>query len=103
MITTISVHFYNYILDAWNPTIYPTPRFASEYGYQSLPSVRTILQATNETADLNISSSFMDHRQHHPMGYAEMVLLISIQLQLPDITSKNYDKAVIFYSQVSNI
>lgn len=97
-----SVHFYNYLLDPLNSNIYPIPRFASEYGYQSLPSSRTILETTNKISDLNINSTFMQHRQHHPMGNAEMLLLINYQFNLPDTTSKSFDKAFIYYSQVSN-
>lgn len=97
-----TVHYYNYLLDSWNPNIYPTPRFASEYGYQSLPSVRTLLETTKNLSDLNINGTFLDHRQHHPMGNAEMLLLITYQLKLPDTKSKGFDKAFIFYSQVGN-
>lgn len=97
-----TVHYYNYILDSWNPNIYPTPRFASEYGYQSLPSVETFLQVTNNISDLHINGAFLHHRQHHPLGNAEMLLLMSFQLRLPDSRNKNFDKAIIFYSQVRN-
>ncbi|XP_060536178.1 beta-mannosidase [Cylas formicarius] len=94
------VHFYNYNLDPWNSNFYPVPRFCSEYGYQSLPDIDTLLTATNNTADLQITSDFMDHRQHHPDGNNEMKLLIDLNLQLPSDSSENYYKAYIFYSQI---
>ena len=35
-------HFYDYINDCWNWTVYPKTRFASEYGFQSWPSFSSI-------------------------------------------------------------
>ncbi|KAK4886003.1 hypothetical protein RN001_002274 [Aquatica leii] len=94
------VHFYNYFMDGWNQNIYPINRFASEYGYQSLPSVRTLLTATNNTHDLNIFDNFLKHRQHHEFGYLQMDLLINFQLKLPSESSQAFYKAFIFYSQI---
>ncbi|KAF5274796.1 hypothetical protein FQR65_LT00379 [Abscondita terminalis] len=94
------VHFYNYLMDGWTQNIYPIARFASEYGYQSLPSVATLLTATNNTEDLQIFDDFLKHRQHRDFGYLEMEILISYQLKLPDIDSPNFYKAFIFYSQI---
>lgn len=94
------VHYYNYIFDSWNANIYPITRFASEYGYQSLPGISTMLTATDDIEDLHVNSSFMNHRQHHPLGYTEMKLLMNYVLNLPDEDSQNYYKAFIFYSQV---
>ena len=32
------IHYYNYYSDGWNPDTYPqSPRFVSEYGWQSFP------------------------------------------------------------------
>uniref|UniRef100_V5GTZ4 Beta-mannosidase B n=1 Tax=Anoplophora glabripennis TaxID=217634 RepID=V5GTZ4_ANOGL len=94
------VHYYNYIMDSFNSVIFPVPRFASEYGYQSLPSVNSFLTVTNSTSDLNINSEFMDHRQHHPVGNSELKSLISHQFTLPNENSENYYKAFIYYSQI---
>lgn len=94
------VHFYNYLIDGLKQSLYPISRFASEYGYQSLPSVQTLLTATNDSDNLGIFDNFLRHRQHHLFGYIEMDLLISYQLKLPDYNSPNFNKAYIFYSQI---
>ncbi|KAF2896968.1 hypothetical protein ILUMI_09207, partial [Ignelater luminosus] len=94
------VHFYMYILNSWEKRIYPINRFASEYGFQGMPNLDTLLTATNNTKDLDIRSDFLISRQHRPLGYSEITILISYQLQLPNRASKNYYKAFIFYSQI---
>jgi len=38
------VHYYNYNDDCTNVTFFPTPRFASEFGFQSHPSVFSWLE-----------------------------------------------------------
>lgn len=94
-----SVHFYNYLINSLEPKTYPIPRFASEYGYQSLPSLNTWMTATKSVENLQPSSKFMNHRQHHPLGLLENSLLINYQLTLNE-SSPNYYKAYIFYSQI---
>ncbi len=42
-----------------------TPRFCSEFGYQSFPSVRTI-RTYAEEADFNVTSPVMEHHQQPP-------------------------------------
>lgn len=87
-------------MDPFNSNIYPVPRFASEYGYQSIPNSQTLLTATNNVSDLNVNSDFMAHRQHHLLGNTEMLLLIEYQFTLPSTSNFNYSNAFIFYSQV---
>ncbi|CAG9863674.1 unnamed protein product [Phyllotreta striolata] len=94
------VHFYNYILNPFNSNFYPIPRFASEYGYQSLPSFHSFLTATNDTNDLNINSSFMNHRQHHPLGNIEMQLLMKLYFKFPNTSGDDFAEGVIYYSQI---
>lgn len=96
-VITFLVHYYNYVLDSFDIANYPTPRFASEYGYQSLPSIETLLTATNNTADLQRSSAFLSGRQHHPDGFDQMDSLIGYQLNVPNDTNV---KGYIYYSQV---
>jgi beta-mannosidase len=43
------------------------PRFCSEFGFQSLPSMRTIASFTPES-EQNISSPILEARQKHPRG-----------------------------------
>ncbi|CAF1079907.1 unnamed protein product [Rotaria sp. Silwood1] len=46
------VHFYGFNNDSWNPTTYPITRFLSETGMNSLPSLDTWRQVTQNVADL---------------------------------------------------
>lgn len=94
------MHFYNYIFDGWDPNIYPTPRFASEYGYQSLPSFDT-LSTVSVPSDWSVDSELLQSRQHHSAGYEEMAGLIDRHLPLPsDYKSKDNFLTYIYYSQV---
>jgi beta-mannosidase len=93
------VHFYNYLVNSLEPETYPIPRFASEFGYQSLPDVDAWMTATDNLTDLDPDSNFMEHRQHHPIGNAENTLLISYQLTL-NKSIDDYYKTYIFYSQI---
>ncbi|CAG9853943.1 unnamed protein product [Phyllotreta striolata] len=94
------VHFYNYENDPWNSNIYPVCRFASEYGYQSLPSLSSWRKVTNDPEDLNINGRFMEHRQHHPEGTSQLKNMIEMNLKLPDETSADYTKSFVYLSQV---
>ncbi|KAF2905512.1 hypothetical protein ILUMI_00678, partial [Ignelater luminosus] len=94
------VHFYNYDNNSWDSRYYPLTRFASEYGYQSLPRYWTLLTATKLEEDLKMNSSFLNSRQHLPKGYERMIRLIKHQLFLPDQTSKDDLKTLIYYSQI---
>ena len=61
------VHYYNYDADCWDLHKYPRPRFASEYGFQSMPSVPTLESVLLES-DMNYHSEAIIHRQHHRGG-----------------------------------
>ncbi|KAF2359739.1 Glycoside hydrolase superfamily [Trinorchestia longiramus] len=77
------IHYYNYIGDGWSHATFPYNRFASEYGYQSWPSFRTMSQQTS-SEDWTIDSDMLDHRQHHPNGQAEIQEQISSHMVVPD-------------------
>ncbi|XP_014205962.1 beta-mannosidase [Copidosoma floridanum] len=77
------VHYYNYLRDPWDINQYPVTRFASEYGFQALPSIWTLMSAIEHPNDLQCESSFMEHRQHLPSGTNFMKLLISKNLDIP--------------------
>lgn len=66
-----------------------------------MPVKDSWLTATNDTKDLDLSGKFMDWRQHHPEGNAEMALLLLENLNLPSSDSEAYTSAVIYLSQVS--
>ncbi|KAG5896412.1 hypothetical protein JTB14_022495 [Gonioctena quinquepunctata] len=94
------VHFYNYIMDPFDSTIYPIPRFASEYGYQAMPSYSSLRTVATDDSDLKIGSTFLDHRQHHPLGDPQMKSLTEMNLNLPDESSSKYSEAYIYYGQI---
>lgn len=93
-------HYYTYDKAGFDEGIFPTPRFASEYGFQSLPSVSSWLTVAN-LSDLNINTDFMKHRQHHPIGNAPLKNFIELQMELPSEDNEYYDEAFIYYTQVS--
>lgn len=57
------LHFYDYYINSWEPTSWPVPRLASEYGFQSYPSLST-LKNVYAKSDLNFYSDLNEHRQH---------------------------------------
>lgn len=96
----IPVHYYNYDDDPWNPSKVKNTRFASEYGFQSLPSYIT-LERVSKAEDRCLGTRFMKNRQHHRKGYEEMYNLIRYNLPIDnDDNTENYLKNFIYYSQV---
>lgn len=114
-------HYYNYLDDNWNANIYPKTRFASEYGFQSLPSLSTMRTATTNKDDYSVDSAYSIHRQHSPNGYTfiENQILEHLKLQekahfeqyafignqrFPEPEEdEKYFRKFVFYSQVNNI
>lgn len=94
------MHFYNYLLNSWNKNNYPRTRFASEYGFQAMPELKSWLTVTDNISNLHPDSEFLQHRQHLPLGNYYLKLLITYELNLPAINSSNYVNAFIFYSQI---
>jgi hypothetical protein len=58
------VHFYGYSRDSWDSRAYPIVRFLSETGIQSLPSIDTWLEATDNQSDFDMTSDLVRHREH---------------------------------------
>lgn len=75
-------HYYNYMGDNWDANIYPRTRFASEYGFQSLPTIKTMKTATKDVNDLKLKSEYSQHRQHSPFGYDYILSQITRHLNL---------------------
>ncbi|KAK9719277.1 Mannosidase Ig/CBM-like domain [Popillia japonica] len=94
------VHHYDYYSNPWNQNKFPISRFSSEYGLQSYPSEATMLTATKNLEDLKCNSTFLQHRQHQPMGNSFVAFLISTQLDFPDCASPNFYKSFAYYSQI---
>lgn len=90
------VHFYDISKDSWDPDIYPRPRFASEYGFQSLPSLKAwkqVLKGNDKIYDL------IKHRQHHPNGMMPITNMVLRHFHTP---FEDPDmEAMIYLSQVS--
>jgi beta-mannosidase len=94
-----SVHFYTYDLNGWDSNIYPQPRFASEYGFQSFPSYNSWLPVLNGSVDK--LEALVDHRQHFPLGSAPIKVLAERNLPKLDANRDDYQKALIYFSQIS--
>ncbi|XP_023165462.2 beta-mannosidase-like [Drosophila hydei] len=93
------VHFYDYLKDAWDPSIYPRPRFASEYGVQSLPGSYAWDRIKGDEIDL---TKLMGHRQHHPLAMVPITTQVHRHLPLPLPEDKDYNQALIYFSQISH-
>ncbi|XP_055850263.1 beta-mannosidase [Episyrphus balteatus] len=92
------VHFYDVFKDSWDPDIYPRPRFSSEYGFQSLPSVgawKRVLGKNDKIHDL------IDHRQHHPYGMLPITNMVMRHLPTPPPYDDPNMEATIYLSQVA--
>ncbi len=60
-----------------------TPRFCSEFGYQSFPSMRTIRTYAGEE-DFNVTSPVMEHHQRHPRGNAAITEMFTRYFRVPE-------------------
>lgn len=81
---------------------YPLARFSSEYGFQSLPSIYTILPVAETIGDLNINSGFMKHRQHLLLGSAFLRSLILKNFKIPETQNRVKDfVSLIYLSQIN--
>ncbi|KAK7904552.1 hypothetical protein WMY93_017159 [Mugilogobius chulae] len=78
-------HFYSYTHDCLDWTSFPRTRFASEYGFQSWPSLSTLRQVSTED-DRRYDSAFSSHRQHHGDGNQQMLQQAALHFLLPNST-----------------
>jgi beta-mannosidase len=58
------------------------PRFASEFGFQSLPALQTVA-AYAQPADWNMTSYIMEHHQRNRAGNGKIIAYLSDHYQLP--------------------
>ena len=73
------IHFYDYETLCVDQAGIPSPRFASEYGWQSWPSLATwrpVLPGTSPAEDLDPFGALMRHRQHHPNGTEQVLAMM---------------------------
>ncbi|KAJ9591466.1 hypothetical protein L9F63_002072 [Diploptera punctata] len=95
------VHYYMYIMNAWNPNLFSNTRFCSEYGYQSMPSFSSF-EEISIPSDWSINSDFCNNRQHHPSGYNEIKYEINLNLEMPNnLTERQQFTAFIYFSQIN--
>ncbi|XP_013118469.2 beta-mannosidase [Stomoxys calcitrans] len=92
------VHFYDVFKDGWNPSIYPRPRFASEYGFQSIPSLTAWRRSMYDNDSL---SDLIEHRQHHPLGMLAITTLVRQHFPLPLPEDDNYLEGLAYFSQLT--
>ena len=57
------IHFYDYFNNCLNTSYFPIPRFASEFGFQSYPSIKT-LRSAFKTHHVELFDKNTEHRQH---------------------------------------
>ncbi|AWB28121.1 beta-mannosidase [Halococcoides cellulosivorans] len=58
------------------------PRFVSEFGYQSFPSVETLLTVLDE-GDCNPTAPLMEHHQRNPGGNERILTRLASQFRMP--------------------
>ncbi|KAH9490420.1 hypothetical protein Btru_035138 [Bulinus truncatus] len=80
------IHYYNYVIDQWDSTLFRVPRMASEYGIQAWCNNETLANVFLPS-DFDMTSEMFSHRQHHANGNIEMSLEVGLHLNLP--TSSN--------------
>ena len=88
-------------MDAWNWKVYPSTKFASEYGFQSFPSLKSLSKIAN-TSDLRFPlSDAIKQRQHHRNGNNEIINLIDTNMNLPIAGGVDSFQDFIYLSQIS--
>lgn len=96
------VHYYNYIDDCLDYTIYPHTRYSSEYGYQSWPSYYTLARVSDPDTDLVYGSQFFYHREHHSEALNGTEQIIRRHFTWPDTGDIYKDfKSYIYLTQVA--
>lgn len=77
------IHWYIISGDAWKWSVYPSGKFISEYGFQSLPSMSTLKPYINESSLKFPLTNGMVHREHQSEGNVYLTNFISQNLPLP--------------------
>eukprot|EP01114_Cavostelium_apophysatum_P010650 TRINITY_DN2464_c0_g1_i1.p1 TRINITY_DN2464_c0_g1~~TRINITY_DN2464_c0_g1_i1.p1 ORF type:complete len:818 (+),score=180.58 TRINITY_DN2464_c0_g1_i1:25-2478(+) len=84
------LHFYDYNFMCTNVSAMPSPRFASEYGFQSFPSMFSWDPVTDPNEDWYRDSPLMNHRQHHPNGTEQLVAEVDMHFTLVNDTDTKF-------------
>jgi beta-mannosidase len=70
------IHIFEYYNDCTDVKHYLTPRMATEYGWQSFPSFKSLQDVSKPEEDMVMDSKFLKHRQHHAQGTEQLALQI---------------------------
>ncbi|TMW58717.1 hypothetical protein Poli38472_010276 [Pythium oligandrum] len=79
------VHYYNYSGDCQDPTMYPHARFISEFGFQSAPSVHSLLDASTKVDWTSFQTfwKMIKFRERHENGTMQMATQIRRRFHVP--------------------
>ncbi|XP_078001198.1 beta-mannosidase-like [Glandiceps talaboti] len=82
-------------------TIYPSPRFVTEYGFQSWPSFK-VLERVSIEEDWDFGTNFSEHRQHNADAGLYMEEMLNVYFDLPeqDDEVENFENTL-YLSQIS--
>nr|BAL43431.1 beta-D-mannosidase [Aplysia kurodai] len=75
------IHFYENVVDQWNPAVFRVPRMASEYGIQGWCNNES-LASVFAPEDYSMDAPMIGHRQHHYNGNAEMAAEVALHIDL---------------------
>jgi beta-mannosidase len=80
------IHYYNNSADCHDYRMFPQARFVSEYGFQSMPSLASLLEVSQEKdwASVDTFWKFLLHRERHENGTIEMIAQMSKHFVIPD-------------------
>ncbi len=60
-----------------------TPRFCSEFGYQSFPSMQSIATYAPED-QYNVTAPITEHHQHNPSGNSKITEMFTRYFHMPN-------------------
>lgn len=95
-------HYYNYKDIGTNDKLFPKCRFASEYGFQALPSFNTMKSVWPKDKDFDPFSPFLIQRNHHTNGQQEIMQHITLLFDFHYNSCKNVRKFE-YYCYLSQI
>ncbi|XP_075550187.1 beta-mannosidase-like [Dermacentor variabilis] len=99
------VHFYEYWQNGWDPSVYPIPRFVSEFGLPSYPSAETMQRVSPDSTLVFPFSPFINARQRHSGGYEELITALHIHFDvfIRDLNINGTEEGYIMVSYLSQI
>ncbi|GFR86652.1 beta-mannosidase [Elysia marginata] len=87
--------------DQWSADVFRIPRMASEYGIQSWCNNES-LASVFAPQDFDVTSSMVNHRQHHGMGNTEMTAEVMLHFQLPETSNPQlYFAEFVYLTQIN--